>query len=509
MNKVKTHNSVKRPPVVVIMGHIDHGKSTLLDYIRKTKVVESEAGGITQHVGAYEAEFTTKDNVKHSITFLDTPGHAAFCNIRERGAQSADIAILIVSGEDGVKPQTIEAYKDIKQANIPFIVAITKIDKPNANVEKAKTSLGENEIYVEGWGGDVPCIPISAITGEGIPELLEMIVLMSELANLSSDENSMASGSIIESTLDTKKGVSATLLIKNGILETGLFVVAEDRFCPIRFIENFKGQKIESAKASMPVTVLGWNKIPPCGAEWTTVKTKKEAENMIEIFLENQAKNKKTQVAKREEHDENQIKLPLIIKADVIGSLEGIKHELAKLKHDKVRIKIVNEGIGDINENDVKMAISDPGTIIVGFNSKPDKKTAQYIERLTNPISVQVFSIIYELAQYIESELLKRIPKEYVEEVSGTAKILAIFSKEKDKQVIGGKVENGQLESGNDIKIMRRGAEIGRGKIRELQSKKVRVSEVKEGFEFGVMIEAKNEIAAGDRIEAIRIVEKK
>jgi translation initiation factor IF-2 len=503
-------NLISRPPVVVIMGHIDHGKSTLLDYIRKTKVVDGEAGGITQHVGAYEAQCVTADNKKHSITFLDTPGHAAFCNIRERGALSADIAILIVSSEDGVKPQTVEAYKNIKDAKIPFIVAITKIDKPNANVEKAKQSLGENEIYVEGWGGDVPCIPISAVNGEGIPELLEMIVLISELTGFKTDPSAKAEGVIIESTLDTKKGVSATLLIQNGTLETGSFVVSEDCYSPVRFIENFKGEKIKQGTASMPVTVLGWTSIPPCGASWTTVATKKLAEEMIEEFRNEQKKKPSQTTAKNQQETQNDnVILPIIIKADVIGSLEGVKHELAKIHHDKVQLKIISEGIGDINENDVKMSISDPGTVIVGFNSKPDKKTQSLVERLTTPIAVKSFSIIYELSNFIDQSLIAKIPKEYVEEVSGSAKILAIFSKEKEKQVVGGKVESGTLNSGNDVRIIRRGSEIGRGKIRELQSKKIRVQEVAEGFEFGTMIEAKIEIAPGDRVEAVKVVEKK
>ncbi len=503
-------NLVSRPPVVVIMGHIDHGKSTLLDYIRKTKVVEGEAGGITQHVGAYEALCTTADGKKHTITFLDTPGHAAFCNIRERGALSADIAILIVSSEDGVKPQTVEAYKNIKDANIPFIVAITKIDKPNADVEKAKQSLGENEIYVEGWGGDVPCIPISAVNGEGIPELLEMIVLMSDMTGFKTDPSAKAEGVIIESTLDTKKGVSATLLIQNGTLETGSFVVSEDCYSPVRFIENFKGEKIEQGTASMPVTVLGWTSIPPCGAIWTTVATKKIAEVMIEEFQTEQKKKPSQAVIKSsDENESSDVVLPIILKADVIGSLEGVKHELTKLHHDKVRLKIISEGIGDINEKDVKMSLGDPGTIIIGFNSIPDKKTQSLIERLTTPVSVKSFNIIYELSNYIDQSLIAKIPKEYVEEVSGSAKILAIFSKEKEKQVVGGKVESGTLNSGNDVRIIRRGSEIGRGKIRELQSKKVRVQEVAEGFEFGTMIEAKIEIAPGDKVEAVKTVEKK
>lgn len=515
-------NLVVRPPVVVIMGHIDHGKSTLLDYIRKTKVVEGEAGGITQHVGAYQAIYTSIDGIQHPITFLDTPGHAAFCNIRERGAQSADIAILIVSAEDGVKPQTVEAYKNIKDAKIPFLVAITKIDKPNANVDKAKTSLGENEIYVEGWGGDVSCVPISSVTGEGIPELLEIIILMAEMANLTTDPNAKAEGVIVESTLDTRKGVSATLLVKNGTLKEGIFVVAEGSYSPVRFIENFKGEKIKSATASMPAKILGWNTIPACGASFVTVESKKIAEKMIETWNEKQKKiisnfnkNNTTIENKTEEQKDSgdstkseTIMIPIIIKADVIGSLEGVKHELAKIHHDKVSLSIISSGIGDINENDVKMATSDPRTIIVGFNVKPDKKTSAMIDRSPVPLNVKTFSIIYELSEFIDKTVIEKIPKVYIEEISGCAKMLAIFSKEKDKQVVGGKVESGTISNGNEVRIMRRGTEIGRGKIRELQSKKIKVSEVAEGFEFGMMVEAKMEIAVGDRVEAVRTVEK-
>jgi len=531
-------NLINRPPVVVIMGHIDHGKSTLLDYIRKTKVVDGEAGGITQHVGAYQATCTTQDSKSHAITFLDTPGHAAFCNIRERGAQSADIAILIVSAEDGVKPQTIEAYNNIKDSKIPFLVAITKIDKPNANIDKAKTSLGENEIYVEGWGGDVPCLTISSITGEGIPELLEMIVLMAEVADFKTDPNAKAEGIIIESTLDTRKGISATLLVKDGTLKEGVFVVSENSYSPVRFIEDFKGEKIKQATASMPVRILGWITIPACGAIWTIVETKKIAEEMIENHKEEVVRlrdiQRKEDSKKRLEDERNVAKaklanpgntiatntpnsetkvenviLPIIIKADVIGSMEGVKHELNKIHHDKVELKIVSEGIGDINENDVKTAIGNPNIIIIGFNSKPDKKTSALIERLSTAVTVKTFNIIYELSEFINQTLIAKIPKVYAEEVSGSAKILAIFSKDREKQVVGGKVEKGIINSGNEVRIIRRGSEIGRGKIRELQSKKIRVTEVAEGFEFGTMIEAKMEIATGDRVEAVKTVEVK
>jgi translation initiation factor IF-2 len=516
------NNLVRRSPVVVIMGHIDHGKSTLLDYIRKTNVVAGEAGGITQHVGAYEAEYASADGKKHTITFLDTPGHEAFCNIRERGAQAADVAILVVSAEDGVKPQTVEAYKNIKESKLPFIVAITKIDKPNANVERVKQSLGENEIYIEGWGGDVPFVAISAVTGEGIPELLDMVLLVSELNPPQTDPTALATGVIIESTLDTRKGVSATLLIKNGTLELGTFVVADGSYAPVRFIENFKGEKIEKATASMPVRILGWTTIPACGGTFTTLHSKKIAEKFVEEYESKvrQAKSKPAPVvtpvkqptdgaATTVEETPSVVSLPIVIKADVIGSLEGVKYEMKKILHDRVQIKIVSEGIGDINENDVKTAQSDPSILIVGFNVEADKKARAMIERSAVPLNVKSFTIIYELAQYVRSALEAKIPKEYVEEMTGRAKILALFSHEKDRQVIGGKVESGIIESGNDVRIMRRDSEIGRGKIRELQSKKQRVGEVAEGFEFGMLVEAKIEIAPGDKVEAVRTVEKK
>lgn len=508
-----TKNQYIRPPVVVVMGHIDHGKSTLLDYIRKSNVVAGEAGGITQHVGAYEAEHTTADGKKHVITFLDTPGHEAFGGIRERGAKAADIAILAVSAEDGVKPQTMDAYKEIKASKIPYIVAITKTDKPNANIDKTKTSLGEHEIYVEGWGGDIPCVPISAITGEGIPELLEMVLLVAELASLKADPSLPASGVVVESSLDTRKGVSATLLVKNGTLSVGDFVVAESSLTPIRYIESFNGLKIDSAGPSRAVRVIGWSEIPASGSLFTTTKTKKEAEKLAEQF---RAENKKrnTEYVERSKEKEaggtsaEAIILPILIKADVIGSLEGVKYELSKISNDKVKIKIAAEGIGDINEKDVKVAQGDPSVHIIGFNVEADKKAAPMIERSPVPLKVVTFKIIYELAQYVREELLKLVPKEYVEEATGRAKVLAIFSKDKDRQILGGKVESGTLESGNEVRITRRDTEIGRGKIRELQSKKLRVQEVTEGFEFGTMIESKFEIAAGDRIEAVRTIEK-
>ncbi len=510
-----------RPPVIVVMGHIDHGKSSLLDFIRKSNVVAGEAGGITQHVGAYQVVHTSSDGLKHPITFLDTPGHEAFCNIRERGAEAADVAILIVSAEDGVKPQTIEAFNVIKESKIPYVVAITKIDKPNANIEKTKQTLGENEVYVEGWGGDVPCVAISNLTGENIPELLDLVILVAELADLKTDPTKPAEGVVIESELDTRKGISATLLLKTGTLETGSFVVAGNAYSPVRFIEDFKGEKIEIATASMPIVIIGWSAIPACGALFKTVISKKEAERAAGAFEAERRRNapkiasiplatKAADKLKRSEIEADAfVTLPVVLKADVIGSLEGAKFELNKIKNAKVEIKIVSEGIGEINENDVKLAQSDPSVVVVGFNAPPEKKAATLIERSPVPLNIGNFSIIYDLAAFVRETMEARIPKEYIEEMTGRAKILAIFNREKDRQVVGGKVETGTIESGNDVRIMRREAEIGRGKIKELQEKKVKTREVAEGHEFGVMIEAKIEIAAGDRVEAVRTVEKK
>lgn len=508
-------NLVRRSPVVVVMGHIDHGKSTLLDYIRKTNIVAGEAGGITQHVGAYQAEYAGADGKKHVLTFLDTPGHEAFCSIRERGALAADIAILVVSAEDGVKPQTLEALRAIKEAKIPYIVAINKIDKPNADVDRTKTSLAENEIYVEGWGGDIPCLAISALNGTGVSELMDMVNLVAELGDLKADLSVPAEGVVIESELDTRKGIMATLLIKNGKLEIGTFAVAGKSFAPVRYIEDFKGTKIESAAATMPIVIVGWSEIPECGTVFRTVASKKEAEKLAHEFAGTVRKDKKPIAPKKaggEKKDADEqiiVTLPVVIKADTNGSLDGVKYELGKIKHDKVELKIVAEGIGEIGENDVKFAVGDPSIIILGFNVEPDKKAQAIIERSAIPLQIKTFKIIYELAEFVKATLLSKVPKEYVEEITGRAKIAAIFSKEKDRQVVGGKVQEGILESGSSVRIMRREAEIGKGTIRELQQQKKRVGEVREGYEFGTLIESKTEIAEGDKIEAVKTVEKK
>ncbi|MBP9701859.1 MAG: translation initiation factor IF-2 [Candidatus Pacebacteria bacterium] len=495
----KPHAS--RPPVVVIMGHIDHGKSTLLDYIRKTNIVAGEAGGITQHLGAYEVEHSTAEGKKGKITFLDTPGHEAFGGIRARGAKVADIAILVVAGDDGVKPQTLEALKCIRDAGLPFIVAVNKIDKPGSNVERTKQNLAEHEVYIEGYGGDVPAVPISALQGQGIPELLDMIILVSELQELKGDHALPGTGVVIENRLDTKKGMSATLIIKDGTVKSGAFVVAEDAYSPVRIFESTAGVSIKEATFSTPVKIIGWNKLPPVGAEFTTVEDKRDAEELTRTYALAAKK-----IAKIEESFENKAIIPIIIKADAMGSLEGILHELKKITHDKVGIKIVDQGIGDISESDIKRAQSFADTILIAFHVKPDAKAKALLER--NPLNYKEYSIIYELVEFLRQTLTSKIPKEYIEETTGRAKILAVFSKNKDKQIVGGKVQEGSILLGSEVKIIRRDTEIGVGKIRELQQQKVKAQEVREGYEFGMMIESKIEIAAGDKLECVRVVEK-
>jgi translation initiation factor IF-2 len=497
-----TQKNISRPPVVVIMGHIDHGKSTLLDYIRKTNTTAKEAGGITQHLGAYEVVHTTSAGKESRITFLDTPGHEAFEGIRTRGVTVADIAVLVVSAEDGVKPQTLEALKSILGAKIPYVVAINKIDKPNASVERTKQSLAENEIYIEGYGGTTPSVPISALSGEGVSDLLDMILLVAELEDLKGDADKPAEGVVIEADLDSKTGVSATLIIKEGTLKAGMTIAAGDAVSPVRILHDYQGKKIEEAGLSKPVKVIGFSKVPSVGVWFKSFDSKKDAEKYA---LEHREKDSAKIENVKEETAENTVVIPVIIKADVTGSLEGIRHELKKMKHERVIIKVVSEAIGSISENDIKLASGTKDALIIGFNTSVDAKARSLAER--SGTEIKLFDIIYKVVEYLDEVAKVRTPKIFGEQITGKAKIIRIFSKNKDKQVLGGKVQLGELRVGEEIRILRRDAEIGKGRIRELQSQKVKVSEIKEGFEFGTMVESKIEIAEGDKIEGFTIVE--
>lgn len=490
-----------RPPIVAVLGHIDHGKSTLINYIRKTNVTDSEAGGITQHVSAYEISHTLKDGRDGRITFLDTPGHEAFSSIRTRSANAADIAVLVVSAEDGVKPQTLEVLKYIKESSLPYLVAITKIDKPAADVLRTKQNLAENEIYVEGYGGDTPVVELSAVTGQGVDELLDMISLMAELEGKTADREALGSGVIIESRRDASRGITAIGIIQNGTVRRGLFAAASDAVAPIRFLLDATGDMVEELSFSSPVQIAGWDKLPTVGTEFKTFLKKEQA-----VAFRTDNKNQSLLKKPQQTATEDLFLLPLVIKADTAGSLEVITSELGRLSRERIAPKIILSSVGSINENDVKSALTARGTTVIGFHTKVDPQAAALAERLA--VSILSFNIIYELTDKVKALLTEREPKVEVEEVAGTAKVLKLFGMAKGKQIIGGRVLSGILKRGAVIKIIRREAEIGWGKIRELQQSKIAVDALGEGGEFGAMIESKMEVAPGDILDAMASVTK-
>lgn len=486
---------VKRPPVVVVVGHIDHGKSTLLDHIRKTNVTEKEHGGITQHLSAYEAEVEI-DERREKITFLDTPGHEAFCTIRERGTKAADIAVLVISAEDGVKPQTLEALDCIKKNQVPFIVALNKIDKPNANPNKVKQDLAENGILVEGWGGTIPIAAISAKTGEGVTELLELIALQSDLEGFTGNPSLLAEGFVIESHLNPQQGISATLIIKNGTLKTGSFVATEGAYAPVRGIENYGGEILKESTFSSPVRIVGWTAGPKVGSSFKTFSKKEEAAQFA--ALETEKKDGEQKVA-----NDGQVFFDVIVKADTFGSLDAVEHELKKLGSDKVAIRIISKDVGIITEKDIKTA-KIKRDLILGFNVKTDRSAEGLA--LRENIEIKTFQIIYDLVDFVKEKVKEATPIETVETEVGSAKILKTFSKNKDKQVVGGRVESGEIKAGAIVKIYRRENLIGSGKIKELQVQKIKAEAVKDGQEFGMMVESKIDLVPGDYLKATEMV---
>ncbi|NIA10612.1 MAG: translation initiation factor IF-2 [Nitrospiraceae bacterium] len=491
---------IERPPVIVIMGHIDHGKSTLLDFIRESNVVKGEAGGITQHTSAYEVEHETKENEIKKITFLDTPGHEAFSDMRERGAIVADIAILVVSAEDGVKSQTIEALKAIKSAGIPYIIAINKIDKPGVDIEKTKNSLLENEIYIEGYGGNIPYVPISAKTGKGVPELLDMMILVADMSELSGNTKKLAEGVIIEANVDPQKGISATIIIKDGTLKKGMYVSSGNSYAPVRIFENFLGKKIDEARFSSPVTIIGWNKIPQTGAIFKTFIKKKEAEN-YSINFKPEKQMLKNIISEKTSDDKNEcFCIPIILKADVSGTLDAVSQEISKISLPNTILKIIHTGVGIITENDVKIASGAKDSIIVGFNVSVNPQARSVAEQFD--VDIETFNIIYKMTEWLEKEAKKKTPEIKIEEKTGGLKILKLFSKQKNSQIIGGKVIEGKIMLGARVYILRRDNLIGEGKVIELQSQKTKINEANEEMEIGAKIESKIEISAGDILES-------
>ncbi|MES2315287.1 MAG: translation initiation factor IF-2 [Patescibacteria group bacterium] len=504
-NIKQKENSIERAPVVVVMGHIDHGKSTLLDYIRKTNIVDKEAGSITQHISAYEVVHKDEAGKDRKITFLDTPGHEAFSKMRERGAEVADIAILVVSAEDGVKPQTIEAWKTIVESGTPAIVAINKIDKPGANVEKTKTELAENEIYLENYGGKIPFAEISAKVGTGVDALLSLILILAELESFTGKTDEPASGLVIEASLDNKRGIQATLIIKNGTLGAGMTVVAEDSLCSTRIIENFLGEMVKSATFSSPVRLVGFDKMPRIGSTFKTFLKKSDAEEYAKDWQNNNLKKNKV----AGESEEGKKIIPIVLKADVFGSLEAIEKEIAKIKckeEQNTIFKIIQKGTGPIGESDIKNISVGENALVIGFNVKADKTASEMAQQ--RGITISFFDVIYKMTEWLEEEMEKRRTKVATEETTGRAKIIKAFSRTKERQIVGGKVQEGRMVLGSVVKIMRRDFEIGKGKIINLEKSKEKVGEVPEGAEFGMMIESKIEIVGGDMLESFNTVQK-
>ena len=456
--------------------------------------MSGEAGGITQHLSAYTYTHTTKEKEERKLTFLDTPGHEAFQKMRLRGADVADIAILIVSAEDGVKPQTLEALASIQEAQIPYIVAINKIDLPGANVERTKANLIENEIFIEGMGGDIPWAAISAKTGDGVPELLDVLLLAADLAEFTGDTNAPAEGQVIEAHLDPKRGNTATLIIKNGTLKSGMCVVSKDSWAPVRIMEDWSGTSIKEAGLSEPVRIVGFSKVPEVGAAFSTVLNKKEAEKVVNEY---EAEAEET-IAPQS----NLPTVPLLIKADVLGSVDAIEHELKKIDTEHVAVRVIERGAGDVTANDVQNVSATENALIVGFNVSVERGAEELAERLG--VEIKTFSIIYELAEWLREAIKTRTPKHEVEEETGSAKILKHFSTQKYTHVLGGRVLDGTLSVGDKVKIMRRDLDIGRGTIKNLQQGKTDVKSLSEG-EFGMQVETRVEIAPGDTLTAFHV----
>lgn len=433
----------------------------------------------------------------------------------------ADIAVLVVSAEEGVKPQTIEALACIKESETPYVVAINKIDSPKADIERTKQNLAENEIYVEGYGGQIPWVATSAKTGEGVSDLLDTLLLMAELEELKADTSLPASGFVIETSMDRKAGIAATLIVKNGTLKKGMTVLAGSTMAPVRIMQDFQGKPVEEAVFSSPIKIVGFDASPKIGDTFTAYDSKKEAELGLE---KNNAFTPSTAAQNGKKKDagsatptplntvplENTMTLPIIIKTDVSGTLEAVEHELAKIKHERVFIKVIRSGVGDIGESDVKSAIGsstiENPVLLVGFSVKVDPLASSLAER--SGVKIETFDIIYKLLEWVEATMKEKTPKIQVAENTGKAKVQKLFSKSKDKQIVGGKVLEGVLGLGDQVKIFRREAEIGTGRVRELQQQKLKATEAKKDTEFGTMIESKIELAPGDILESFHMVTK-
>ena len=498
---------VKRPPIVTIMGHVDHGKTTLLDYIRNTHVVDKEFGGITQHIGAYQTKY--KDEL---ITFIDTPGHAAFTEMRARGASVTDIVIIIVAADDGVKPQTKEAVDHALSAKVPIIVAVNKIDKPEANIDRVLTEMTEIGITPESWGGDVPFINISAHTGEGIDLLLETILTIAEVNELKANPNRYAIGAVIESRLDKNIGGIASFLIQNGTLRIGDPIVVGTSYAKVRTMKNDRGEAIVEAGPSTPVEITGLTENPSAGDKFMAFETETEAKKIAEKRADqaklNSSASKKVSLDDLfKSVDAGNKEINIVLKADVRGSEEAVKNALEKIKEKDVSVKVIRSGIGAITESDVVLA-SASNAIIIGFNVVAPATSKEYAK--DNNVDIRLYTIIYKLVEDIESSINGMLDPEYEEKIIGEAEIRKIFKFSKIGNIAGSYITSGVVKNNALARVIRDGVVIASDeKIASLQREKDTVKEVKKGFECGITLEKFNDFKEGDTIEVYEMIEVK
>jgi len=503
MFNAKTDINEKRPPIVTVMGHVDHGKTSLLDYIKKSHVTQGEAGGITQHIGAYSVEVN-----KNKITFIDTPGHEAFTSMRARGAKVTDIAILVVAADDGIMPQTVEAINHIKAANVPMIVAINKMDKPTANPDRIKQQLTEHEVVPEEWGGDTICVPISALNGMGVDKLLEMVLLVADMQELSADPTRAASGYVLESSVDKGKGVNVTVVVRDGTLKVGDFIISGVAYGKVRAMNDYKGNLVKTAEPSMAVSVLGFNVVPDAG-EKVYVVDEKLGKSIVEERINKQQEQKINAGSNvtledflAQSADKKDKVLNLIVKADVKGSSEAIKQSLEKITNEEVKVKVIHSAVGAVNESDILLAQTS-SAIIIAFNVRPDSKAKLLAER--NGVDIKTYRIIYDAIDDVTNAINGMLTPKFEEKVMGHAEVRHIFKISSVGTIAGSYVLDGTVNRGDKVRLLRSNIVITETEIEGLQIQKDEAKTVKAGFECGIKLKNYSDIKEGDIIETFEM----
>ena len=494
----KEENLEDRPPVVVVMGHVDHGKTKLLDAIRESNVADGESGGITQHIGAYQV-----DQNGRKITFIDTPGHEAFSMMRVRGGQVADVAILVVAADDGIMPQTLESLNVIQKEEIPFVIAINKIDKPDADIDRIKQQLSELNLAPEDWGGKAVTAEISAKEKIGISELLETILLVVDLEELKADPNADACGTVVEAKVDKGEGPIATVIMHAGTLKVGDNVVVGDAYGKVKSLVDFMGERVQEAGPSMPVKIIGLKSAAAVGDLCETVDSLKKAKKNKNYHIH--VEEKPAVASSESSDDEKEIKeFPIILRVDVLGSLEAVVSSLAKLEHPEVRVKVVRQGLGDFTEGDIKQSV-DLGAALVGFNVKLSAAAKEASSRFEETVEPHNFTIIYELVDFVKDALEKMLDPDVSEKIVSKAKVVALFKQTGKENIIGGRVEEGTLKKGSRIRVMRKGEEIADGTLEELQSSKQPIESIKSGSEFGAKVISDVVLEENDELVAFEV----